>query len=69
MGVQRGGEEHEAAIQRTLKAAHSSGKKAAIFCKFGECFRSNDWNRERHTDFPEAQTERMPTIARNKGSI
>ncbi|KAF2448725.1 Phosphoenolpyruvate/pyruvate domain-containing protein, partial [Karstenula rhodostoma CBS 690.94] len=35
MGVQRGGEEHEAAIQRTLKAAHSSGKKAAIFCTNG----------------------------------
>jgi hypothetical protein len=32
IGVQRGGEEHEAAIQRILKAAKSAGKKAAIFC-------------------------------------
>lgn len=32
MNVQFGGEEHEAAIQRTLKAAHAAGKKAAIFC-------------------------------------
>ncbi|KAF2122560.1 2,4-dihydroxyhept-2-ene-1,7-dioic acid aldolase, partial [Lophiotrema nucula] len=36
MGVQRGGEEHEAAIQRTLKAAHDAGKKAAIFCTSGQ---------------------------------
>ncbi|KAI9368718.1 Pyruvate/Phosphoenolpyruvate kinase-like domain-containing protein [Aspergillus egyptiacus] len=35
MGVQRGGEEHEAAIQRILAAAHSAGKKAAIFCTGG----------------------------------
>ncbi|KAL2819838.1 Pyruvate/Phosphoenolpyruvate kinase-like domain-containing protein [Aspergillus cavernicola] len=35
MGVQRGGEEHEAAIQRILKAAKSAGKKAAIFCTDG----------------------------------
>jgi 2-keto-3-deoxy-L-rhamnonate aldolase RhmA len=34
MNVVRGGEEHEAAIQRTLKAAKAAGKKAAIFCKF-----------------------------------
>lgn len=34
MGVTRGGEEHEAAIQRVLAAAHAEGKKAAIFCKF-----------------------------------
>lgn len=33
MGVTRGGEEHEAAIQRILAAAHANGKKAAIFCK------------------------------------
>lgn len=33
MGVTRGGEEHEAAIQRILKAAKTAGKKAAIFCK------------------------------------
>ncbi|KAI1846368.1 hypothetical protein JX265_011950 [Neoarthrinium moseri] len=36
MGVERGGEEHEAAIQRTLKAAKAAGKKAAIFCSNGE---------------------------------
>jgi 4-hydroxy-2-oxoheptanedioate aldolase len=34
MHVTRGGEEHEAAIQRILKAAHDAGKKAAIFCKW-----------------------------------
>lgn len=34
MGVTRGGDEHEAAIQRVLAAAHAEGKKAAIFCKF-----------------------------------
>lgn len=34
MGVERGGEEHEAAIQRILKAAKAEGKTAAIFCKF-----------------------------------
>jgi hypothetical protein len=33
MNVVRGGPEHEAAIQRTLKAAKAAGKKAAIFCK------------------------------------
>lgn len=32
MGVTRGGGEHEAAIQRILKAAKSAGKTAAIFC-------------------------------------
>lgn len=32
MGVNRGGQEHEAAIQRILAAAHNAGKKAAIFC-------------------------------------
>jgi 4-hydroxy-2-oxoheptanedioate aldolase len=32
MRVTRGGEEHEAAIQRVLNAARSAGKKAAIFC-------------------------------------
>lgn len=33
MNVTRRGEEHEAAIQRILKAAKTAGKKAAIFCK------------------------------------
>jgi 4-hydroxy-2-oxoheptanedioate aldolase len=33
MNVQFGGEEHEAAIQKTLKAAKSAGKIAAIFCR------------------------------------
>lgn len=33
MGVARGGEEHEAAIQRILAAARAENKKAAIFCK------------------------------------
>lgn len=32
MGVTRGGEEHESAIQRILAASHAAGKKAAIFC-------------------------------------
>ncbi|CAK7199758.1 hypothetical protein SEUCBS139899_002441 [Sporothrix eucalyptigena] len=36
MGVVRGGEEHEAAIQSTLKACKKYGKKAAIFCTSGE---------------------------------
>jgi 4-hydroxy-2-oxoheptanedioate aldolase len=36
MGVTRGGDEHEAAIQRVLKAARSAGKKAAIFCSNGQ---------------------------------
>ncbi|KAH8655378.1 2,4-dihydroxyhept-2-ene-1,7-dioic acid aldolase [Xylariales sp. PMI_506] len=35
LGVVRGGEEHEAAIQRTLKACKAAGKKAAIFCTDG----------------------------------
>lgn len=34
MGVERGGEEHEAAIQRIRKAAQASGKTAALFCKW-----------------------------------
>lgn len=34
MRVTHGGEEHEAAIERILNAAHSAGKKAAIFCMF-----------------------------------
>ncbi|KAJ6115690.1 hypothetical protein N7523_006107 [Penicillium sp. IBT 18751x] len=34
-GVTRGGEEHEASIQRILAAAHAHGKKAAIFCTDG----------------------------------
>lgn len=33
LGVERKGPEHEAAIQRILKAAHSAGKTAAIFCE------------------------------------
>jgi len=33
MNVQFGGEEHEAAIARVLKAAHDAGKTAAIFCE------------------------------------
>ncbi|PKS09638.1 hypothetical protein jhhlp_004257 [Lomentospora prolificans] len=36
MNVVWGGPEHEAAIQRVLKAAKASGKKAAIFCPDGE---------------------------------
>ncbi|PYH92064.1 Phosphoenolpyruvate/pyruvate domain-containing protein [Aspergillus ellipticus CBS 707.79] len=36
MGVVRGGPEHEAAIQRVLKAARAAGKKAAIFCTDGQ---------------------------------
>ncbi|KAL4874293.1 Phosphoenolpyruvate/pyruvate domain-containing protein, partial [Aspergillus karnatakaensis] len=35
MGITRGGEEHEAAIQRILKATHAVNKKAAIFCTDG----------------------------------
>lgn len=35
IGVQRSGPEHEAAIERILKAAKSAGKKAAIFCTDG----------------------------------
>jgi len=35
MNVAGGGPEHEAAIQRILKACHSAGKKAAIFCTDG----------------------------------
>lgn len=33
MGVERGGEEHEAAIARIKKAAQENGKTAAMFCK------------------------------------
>lgn len=33
LNVQFGSEEHEAAIQKTLKAAKSAGKTAAIFCE------------------------------------
>lgn len=36
MNVERGGEEHEAAIQRILKAAKAAGKTAAIFCTGGD---------------------------------
>ncbi|CAK7230205.1 hypothetical protein SBRCBS47491_007506 [Sporothrix bragantina] len=35
MDVQPGGPEHEAAIQKVLKAAHGVGKTAAIFCLSG----------------------------------
>ena len=38
MGVTRGGDEHEAAIQRILKAAKDAGKTAAIFCEFFSVF-------------------------------
>lgn len=31
--MERKGPEHEAAIQRILKAAHAAGKTAAIFCE------------------------------------
>ncbi|KAF2484877.1 2,4-dihydroxyhept-2-ene-1,7-dioic acid aldolase [Neohortaea acidophila] len=34
-GLQRAGQEHEAAIQRILNAAHAAGKKCAIFCTDG----------------------------------
>ena len=34
MGVVRGGDEHEAAIQRILRAAKAANKRAAIFCRF-----------------------------------
>ncbi|RTE77654.1 hypothetical protein BHE90_007882 [Fusarium euwallaceae] len=40
MGVTRGSEEHEAAIQKTLRAAKSAGKKTAIFCTNGAQARS-----------------------------
>lgn len=33
MGVERGGEEHEAAIERIKKAAQANGKIAAMFCE------------------------------------
>ncbi|WVF70345.1 hypothetical protein IAT40_005135 [Kwoniella sp. CBS 6097] len=36
MQVPFGGEEHEGAIAKTLKAAHAAGKTAAIFCSNGE---------------------------------
>lgn len=36
MGVERGGTEHEAAIDRILKAAKGAGKTAAFFCKCGD---------------------------------
>ena len=34
MGVVRGGDEHEAAIQRILRAAKAANKRSAIFCRF-----------------------------------
>ena len=40
MNVKFGGEEHEAAIAKVLKAAHAAKKTAAIFCKcFAALFR------------------------------
>lgn len=36
LGVPRGGDEHEAAIQSVLRACKAHGKKAAIFCTGGE---------------------------------
>jgi 4-hydroxy-2-oxoheptanedioate aldolase len=36
LGVERGGDEHEAALRRILEAAHGAGKTAAIFCTSGE---------------------------------
>jgi hypothetical protein len=33
LNVEFGGKEHEAAIQKTLDAAHKAGKTAAIFCE------------------------------------
>ncbi|KGB77473.1 2,4-dihydroxyhept-2-ene-1,7-dioic acid aldolase [Cryptococcus deuterogattii R265] len=39
MNVPFGGEEHEAAIEKTLKAAHNAHKIAAIFCSNGEVAR------------------------------
>ncbi|KAL3296136.1 2 4-dihydroxyhept-2-ene-1, partial [Colletotrichum asianum] len=35
MGVERGGQEHEAATQKALNAAHAANKKCAIFCTDG----------------------------------
>jgi hypothetical protein len=78
MGVERGGDEHEAAIQRTLKAAHVSGKKAAIFCEFTneplptypvvggldlqECMHGK-------LILAQVQTVKMPIIAEHRGLI
>ncbi|WVO12916.1 hypothetical protein L204_100524 [Cryptococcus depauperatus] len=39
MNVPFGGEEHESAISKTLKATHGAGKIAAIFCSNGEIAR------------------------------
>ncbi|KAJ1322845.1 4-hydroxy-2-oxoheptanedioate aldolase [Microdochium nivale] len=36
MGVERGGDQHEAAIAHILKAAKDAGKQAAIFCTGGD---------------------------------
>lgn len=38
MNVPFGGEEHEAAIEKTLKAAHNAHKIAAIFCTSSTCW-------------------------------
>lgn len=40
MNVEFGGEAHNAAIARILKAAHAHGKTAAIFCGNGETARA-----------------------------
>ncbi|CAK9783878.1 unnamed protein product [Cutaneotrichosporon oleaginosum] len=40
MNVEFGGDEHNAAIARVLKAAHDNGKVAAIFCGNGETARA-----------------------------
>lgn len=42
MGVERGGEEHEAAIQRILKATKAAGKTAAIFCMSPDLLSTED---------------------------
>lgn len=43
MNLTRGGEEHEAVIQRILKASHAAGKKADIFCtlRFKQIFETS----------------------------
>ena len=38
MGVEFGGEEHEAAIAKILAAAKRANKYAAIFCKSGPVY-------------------------------
>jgi 4-hydroxy-2-oxoheptanedioate aldolase len=64
MGVVRGGDEHEAAIQRILKATKAAGKTAAIFCMFPlfELCCVGVWL------MTQAPTARRQKCARNKGS-